>query len=189
MEAVNHLALFKGRDEMSQTMIHYTTINIQDYQLTLYKTKHGLTLIETDIDRANHFADYWLKKRFNHFQLIQNDQLFVAETEQLVKYFAGELKTFDFAIDQKGTDFQKTVWCYLQDIPYGETLSYSELARRMNRPTATRAVSRAIGQNPLLIVVPCHRVIGKSNKLTGFRSGLALKQALLNIEKSDHEKS
>ena len=167
---------------MSRKTIYQTTITIQDYQLTLYKTDRGLVLVTTMMDQPDNFAENWLTKTFNNYQLVQDKHLFDTERNQLSAYLNAETSTFDFPIDLYGTSFQKTVWRKLQQVPYGETWSYSELANAIGRPEAVRAVSRAIGQNPLLIVVPCHRVIGKNKKLTGFRSGLALKQALINLE-------
>lgn len=167
---------------VSSKTIYQTTINIQDYQLTLYKTDRGLALVTTMMDQPDNFAENWLTKTFNNYQLVQAQDLFEREQAQLEAYFDGDSIVFDFPIDLYGTSFQKIVWRQLQQVPYGETYSYSELANAIDRPEAVRAVSRAIGQNPLLIVVPCHRVIGKNKKLTGFRSGLALKQALINLE-------
>jgi methylated-DNA-[protein]-cysteine S-methyltransferase len=101
---------------------------------------------------------------------------------QLDAYFNGRLRRFDLALAPEGTPFQREVWSALTDIPYGETVSYSELARRIGRPAASRAVGAANGKNPLPIVVPCHRVIGANGSLTGFGGGLAIKRRLLELE-------
>ena len=101
---------------------------------------------------------------------------------QLADYFAGRRRRFDLALAPQGTPFQRQVWSALTGIPYGETVSYSELARRVGRPSATRAVGAANGRNPLPIVVPCHRVIGADGSLTGFGGGLAIKRRLLELE-------
>jgi methylated-DNA-[protein]-cysteine S-methyltransferase len=101
---------------------------------------------------------------------------------QLAAYFAGELRDFDLPLRASGTPFQLQVWRGLQAIPYGETISYSELAKRIGRPTAARAVGRASGQNPIAVVVPCHRVIGADGTLTGYAGGLDAKAALLALE-------
>lgn len=101
---------------------------------------------------------------------------------QLGEYFARERRTFDLALAPEGTPFQLETWRALAGIPYGTTISYSELARRVGRPQAVRAVGAANGQNPLPIVVPCHRVIGKDGSLTGFGGGLPAKRALLTLE-------
>lgn len=103
--------------------------------------------------------------------------------EQLRAYFEGELHEFDLPLAAEGTAFRKAVWNELINIPYGETISYGELARRIRAPAASRAVGAANGANPLPIVVPCHRVIGASGKLTGFGGGLPTKQWLLEHER------
>jgi methylated-DNA-[protein]-cysteine S-methyltransferase len=104
--------------------------------------------------------------------------------EQLSAYFAGEVQTFDLAVAPKGTPFQQGVWTALQEIPYGETWSYGQLADHIGRPTASRAVGLANGKNPISIVIPCHRVIGASGSLTGYGGGLERKQLLLHLERT-----
>jgi methylated-DNA-[protein]-cysteine S-methyltransferase len=101
---------------------------------------------------------------------------------QLHEYFERRRTEFDLPLEPRGTIFQRAVWKLLQEIPYGETISYGELARRVGKPKAARAVGAANGANPLPIVVPCHRVIGASGALTGFGGGLAVKQILLELE-------
>ena len=102
---------------------------------------------------------------------------------QLAAYFAGDLRTFNLELKLTGTPFQLAVWRALQDIPYGETTSYGELARRVGTPKGSRAVGLANGANPIAIVVPCHRVIGSNGKLTGYGGGLDNKQTLLTLER------
>ncbi len=102
--------------------------------------------------------------------------------EQLAEYFAGRRKSFDFALSPRGTPFQQRVWSELRKIPFGQTISYGELARRIGQPAASRAVGRANGQNPIAVIVPCHRVIGANGTLTGFGGGLERKQWLLEHE-------
>jgi methylated-DNA-[protein]-cysteine S-methyltransferase len=107
----------------------------------------------------------------------------LVETErQLGEYFAGKRKTFSIALDLRGTQFQKDVWEALLAIPFGETRSYGQLAKQLGNPRATRAVGAANGRNPVSIIVPCHRVIGSSGKLTGFGGGLETKAHLLSLE-------
>jgi len=101
---------------------------------------------------------------------------------QLREYFAGERKAFDLPLAPDGTEFQKRVWAELRRIPYGETISYAELARRVGSEDASRAVGRANGANPIAIVVPCHRVIGADGSLTGYAYGVELKRRLLDFE-------
>lgn len=101
---------------------------------------------------------------------------------QLDAYFAGALHDFDVPLAPMGTPFQRNVWSALREIPYGRTISYGELARRIGNPSASRAVGLANGSNPIAIIVPCHRVIGANGKLTGFGGGLDVKRKLLDLE-------
>ena len=101
---------------------------------------------------------------------------------QLELYFRGKLRDFAVTVAPQGTDFQQSVWSQLQQIPYGETVSYGELARRLSKPKAVRAVGLANGSNPISIVIPCHRVIGSNGALVGYGGGLPIKQALLALE-------
>ena len=107
---------------------------------------------------------------------------FTDAIRQLEAYFAGELRRFRLTLAPVGTPFQQVVWRALSDIPYGETVSYAEVARRVGRARAVRAVGAANGQNPIAIIVPCHRVIGSDGRLTGYGGGLPVKQALLALE-------
>lgn len=102
---------------------------------------------------------------------------------QLRAYFAGAAREFHLSLDLQGTDFQKRVWRELLEIPYGETRSYGQIAAAIGSPDAVRAVGAANGANPIPIVVPCHRVIGASGKLTGYGGGLELKRRLLELER------
>lgn len=101
---------------------------------------------------------------------------------QLREYFSGTRTVFDLPLAPEGTAFQRSVWRVLEGIPFGETISYAELARRVGNPKASRAVGAANGANPIPIVIPCHRVIGSNGKLTGFGGGLPMKEALLSLE-------
>ena len=102
---------------------------------------------------------------------------------QLAEYFEGTRRDFDLPLSAEGTPFQRRVWDELRRIPYGQTISYGELARRIGKPTASRAVGAANGRNPIAIVVPCHRVIGADGTLIGYGGGLPVKQALLALER------
>ncbi|MGH9080180.1 MAG: methylated-DNA--[protein]-cysteine S-methyltransferase [Acidimicrobiales bacterium] len=112
----------------------------------------------------------------------QDDRWFAAIVEQLDGYFTGELTRFDVPLELSGTEFQRQVWSELQRIPYGETISYGELAHRVGNPAAVRAVGLANGRNPITIIVPCHRVIGADGSLTGYGGGLERKAWLLDHE-------
>lgn len=102
---------------------------------------------------------------------------------QLQEYFAGERTTFDVALAPQGAPFEREVWRALEEIPYGETVSYGEIARRVGQPSAARAVGTANGRNPIAVIVPCHRVIGADGSLTGYGGGLERKRLLLELER------
>lgn len=106
-------------------------------------------------------------------------------SKEIEKYLKGQLKEFSIGVKFFGTDFQEKVWRELLNIPYGETISYKELANRIGHPKAYRAVGGALNKNPIGIVVPCHRIIGEDGKLTGFAGGIDLKRRLLGLEDKD----
>jgi methylated-DNA-[protein]-cysteine S-methyltransferase len=112
----------------------------------------------------------------------QNVAAFAEVIRQLRAYFGGELKEFDLPLAMEGTEFQIRVWNALRTIPYGETISYAQLARHIGNPKAVRAVGLANGSNPIPIIVPCHRVIGSDGSLTGFGGGLSTKRKFLELE-------
>jgi methylated-DNA-[protein]-cysteine S-methyltransferase len=112
------------------------------------------------------------------------DAILIEARRQLKAYFAGDLKVFTLRLDFRGTDFQKSVWEALLTIPFGETRSYSDIARQIAKPKASRAVGAATGRNPISIIAPCHRVIGSNGALTGFAGGIAAKEYLLRLERT-----
>ena len=112
----------------------------------------------------------------------RDDDLFREAAKQLRAYFAGELTEFDLPLAPAGTQFQQRVWAELQKIPYGSTINYGELARRVGNPKAARAAGAANGSNPISIIIPCHRVIGSNNHLTGYGGGIERKRFLLDFE-------
>ncbi len=158
---------------MDEQTRYYTTLNSPVGDLLLAGDGTNLTLISFATgSRTRRPLDHW-----------RRDAAPFKEAErQLNAYFAGELRAFDLAIRFNGTDFQKLVWHALLDIPFGETVTYAELARCVGKPSASRAVGAANGANPLPIVAPCHRVIGANGSLTGFGGGIATKELLLRHE-------
>jgi methylated-DNA-[protein]-cysteine S-methyltransferase len=112
----------------------------------------------------------------------RDDDAFGDAVAQLTEYFAGGRTEFDLRLAPRGTPFQQQVWAALREVPYGETTTYGELAARIGRPSASRAVGHANGHNPISIIVPCHRVIGTSGGLTGYGGGLPRKRFLLALE-------
>lgn len=142
-----------------------------------------LTLLATDRGLSGLFME-------SHFPAPgdwQRDKSYFDEIRrQLDAYFSGKLRDFDLPLDLQGTPFQVKVWKALLTIPFGETVSYGEQARRIGQPNASRAVGLANGRNPVSIIVPCHRVIGKNGTLTGYGGGLERKRFLLDLEKNPH---
>jgi methylated-DNA-[protein]-cysteine S-methyltransferase len=108
--------------------------------------------------------------------------LFRETIRQLHEYFAGSRTRFDVPLAPAGTPFQRRVWDAIRDVPYGETITYGELARRCGRPAAVRAAGAATGRNPITVIVPCHRIVGSGGALTGYAGGLDRKRALLALE-------
>lgn len=125
-----------------------------------------------------------LKEKFPDRRIIEGEnKLLSGVLKELKKYFEGKLKSFSIPLDPKGTPFQKRIWQALSNIPYGETRTYGEIGVRLGVPKASRAVGRACNQNPIAIIIPCHRVVGKDGKLTGYSAGLEKKRWLLEFEK------
>lgn len=118
----------------------------------------------------------------NHWTLDAQHPVLQQTEEQLREYFAGKRKIFSLPLRLAGTDFQERVWREIARIPYGETISYSDLAKRAGAPQAIRAAGMNTGRNPLSIVIPCHRVVGKNGSLCGFAGGLERKRQLLELE-------
>ncbi|MCP3890681.1 MAG: methylated-DNA--[protein]-cysteine S-methyltransferase [Desulfobulbaceae bacterium] len=114
--------------------------------------------------------------------MTENKTSFSPVRKQLSEYFAGERKTFSIPFSPAGTPFQGRVWMELQKIPYGHTASYGEIAERIGNPKACRAIGMANGKNPIPIIIPCHRIIGKDGSMTGFGGGLKIKKFLLDLE-------
>ncbi|TDW18458.1 methylated-DNA--[protein]-cysteine S-methyltransferase [Kribbella kalugense] len=130
-----------------------------------------------------YFPHHWVKPTAETLGVEASDPLIDVVVEQLEEYFACERVTFDLPTQLHGDEFQRRVWTVLEEIPYGETTTYGEIAGRLGEPThAAQAVGKAVGQNPLSIVIPCHRVIGKNGSLTGYAGGLKRKQFLLDLE-------
>jgi methylated-DNA-[protein]-cysteine S-methyltransferase len=138
-----------------------------------------LTLV---VDDAGALAYIFFDGQLLHDDAVTDPQACAAAARQLDEYFRGKRREFTLPLSPRGTEFQLAVWNELCRIPFGATISYADLARRIGRPNAVRAVGAANGANPIPIVIPCHRVIGSNGSLTGYGGGLPLKQKLLSIE-------
>lgn len=144
--------------------------------LTLYSKDNALVAIEWPSEKRKPLS-------LEESSEANSDAYLLKVETQLYEYFEGKRKTFTLKTNPVGTDFQKKVWKALENIPYGVTKSYGEIAMEVGSPKASRAVGAANGRNPLSIIVPCHRVIGASGKLTGFAGGVVIKEKLLKLEK------
>jgi methylated-DNA-[protein]-cysteine S-methyltransferase len=156
--------------------LSYKKINSPVGELKLVASEEGLAAILWQNDRPERVPLGEMVEEPEHKVLVKTEK-------QLTEYFAGERREFDLPLDMRGTPFQKEVWDALLGIPFGETKSYGDLAKQLGNPGAGRAVGAANGRNPISIVVPCHRVIGSSGKLTGFAGGLDVKARLLEMER------
>ena len=156
-------------------MTWYTCLNTPIGSIRLTSDGASLTGIHLEADRYS-------RASLSDSQRRDDAQPFARAKQQLAAYFRGELTEFDLPLAPEGTPFQREVWEELRRIPYGTTVSYGEVARRLGRPKSSRAVGMANGRNPIPIVVPCHRVIGADGSLTGYGGGLDRKRALLDIE-------
>jgi methylated-DNA-[protein]-cysteine S-methyltransferase len=160
-------------------MVEWTEVRVaDDLKIRLVATKLGLQMLQ--------FPPFEPIPALEPIKGVRNDvnQWMMRAANELRAYFAGVLRVFTVPLDMQGTDFQLDVWNQLLKIPYGETRSYAQVAEAIGRPKAVRAVGAANGSNPVAIVVPCHRVIGSSGKLTGYGGGLPLKKRLLELEGS-----
>lgn len=158
------------------------------HPMHLAKNDKGLCVV-TWPQESEDTLRLWIDKYIPDAILIFNQQQLSDDKKQLKEYFDGQRKEFTLPLDFRGTQFQTAVWQVLTQIPFGQTWSYSAVAEQINNPNAVRAVGAAIGANPIPIIVPCHRVIGKNKTLTGFAGGLSIKETLLKLEGySDYSK-
>lgn len=152
-------------------------------EIAYYNSPVGVIKIVADEKGITHIDFLRRKKKVNSYEIsnLSNGHLRNCLI-QLDEYFKGKRKSFDLKLNPGGTEFQKRVWYELMKIPFGKTVSYGEIARRIKNEKAVRAVGQAIGKNPISIIIPCHRVIGNDGSLTGYASGLGIKKWLLEHE-------
>jgi methylated-DNA-[protein]-cysteine S-methyltransferase len=153
----------------------YKTIDSPAGKLKLVANDKGLVAVLWAKEKPNRVPLGEVENRETHPLLVEAER-------QIAEYFARKRRSFSVPIEMQGTSFQKQVWDAMLAIPFGETTTYGELAQRLGRPQAARAVGAASGKNPLSIIVPCHRVVGSTGKLTGFAGGLDAKTLLLELE-------
>ena len=162
----------------TMSTIRFTEMDTPIGTMRICGTKKGLTGLFMEVHRHG-------PEDSDQLDWQRDDALFAEARAQLADYFAGRRTTFNLALDREalgGTPFQRRVWQELEKIPYGATISYGELAKRIDNPAAVRAVGLANGKNPISIIVPCHRVIGANGSLTGYGGGMERKRWLLDLE-------
>lgn len=169
--------------ENSEKKIVYGSFAYDLGTLYLAATDKGLCFVGS-LNESISELELGMAKLFLKTNLIEDKASLEIYHQQLFEYFSGSRTTFTFSIDVNGTLFQQKVWNALKSIPYGKTKSYGEIAAEIGQPGSYRAVGTAIGKNPMLIVIPCHRVIHKNGKLAGYRGKLEMKEKLLKLEKS-----
>ncbi|MFE6135664.1 methylated-DNA--[protein]-cysteine S-methyltransferase [Bacillus sp. NPDC057893] len=162
--------------------LYWMLLTHENWRLHIAATENGLCFIGSQ-DENFEELNVWARKKLPQHILTRNPYYLQTYTKEIIEYLENKRETFTLPIDAYGTEFQLSVWNTIREIPYGKTYSYSEIAEKTQKPTAVRAVASAIAANPLLITIPCHRVIGKDGKLTGFRGGLEMKEELLTLEK------
>jgi len=161
--------------------IYWSLLNYKGWKMYLAATDKGLCFVGSQNKPFDEVTN-WAEKAFPGSAFEENPGKLQPYADQITEYLDGVRKSFSIPFDYNGTEFQQAVWRALCEIPYGETKSYSDIAHHIQKPAAVRAVGAAIGKNPVLITVPCHRVVGKDGSLTGFRGGLEMKKQLLILE-------
>lgn len=164
--------------------VYWTQFVYKQWKMYMAATDKGICFVGSQNQSFEELAD-WVSVKLPKHILVEDTQKLQPYIAEFMDYLEGNRQVFTFPIDAIGTPFQTAVWNALNKIPYGETCSYSDIAEAIQKPNSVRAVGTAIGANPILISVPCHRVIGKNGKLTGFRGGLEMKRDLLSLEKID----
>jgi len=168
-------------EENRGNKLFWTLLHSGNWNLYIAATEKGLTYVSPQnapFEELVKWANKWLPEQ----TLVEDAEVMEPYTLDFIEYLEGRLKKFTGPMDLYGTQFQLSVWRVLSEVPYSKTVSYTDIAVRIGKPNAVRAVGGAIGANPILIAIPCHRVIAKSGALTGFRGGLEMKKQLLDIE-------
>jgi len=167
--------------QQTSEILHIARVDTPIGEMRLASTAVGLAFLELPRSNGSGFTG-WLRRWAPGARVAEGFKPNQGAAKQLLEYFAGKRREFEVPLDLRGTEFQVAVWRALCAIPYGETISYAEQARRVGRPNAPRAVGAANGANPIAIIVPCHRVVNADGKLGGYGGGLPLKKRLLALE-------
>lgn len=171
------------RRTTTESALYWTWLRTDNWNMYVAATAKGLCYVGSH-NKPFEELSIWADKRYPNCELIEDGERLQPYTRELAQYLEGELQSFTVPFDVQGTAFQQAVWNALCEIPYGQSKSYSDIAYDIHKPAAVRAVGAAIGANPLLIVIPCHRVSGKNGALTGYRGGLEMKARLIRLEQA-----
>jgi len=164
--------------------LYWSVLSHPDWRLCLAAGDGGLMYVGAADDSLAEL-EKWAARQLPGWKLARHDEKLADAAEQIKAYLQGKRRSITCPLDLRGTPVQLEVWKALLAIPYGETRSYSEIAATIGKPSAARAVGAAVGANPMLIAVPCHRVVGKNGALTGYRGGLEMKKRLLELERQE----
>ncbi|KRE68803.1 methylated-DNA--[protein]-cysteine S-methyltransferase [Paenibacillus sp. Soil750] len=171
------------KQQQETVVLTYTEIDSPIGPLVLVASPQGLCKVEFGTYEENREQrEQWASRWYGAFELSENAKQLASVAEQLTQYFKRERESFEGDLDLQGTEFQKRVWLALQTIPYGETASYKHIAEAIGSPKAVRAVGGANNQNPIPVIIPCHRIIGANGDLVGYGGGLPTKVHLLDLE-------
>lgn len=165
-----------------EQVIKWSILEYDHLKLHVAKTEKGMCYIGSP-GQTYKELEAWIRRHFPKAILIEKESDLKTYLTELYEYLEGKRQVFNLPLDIKGTPFQEEVWNAIRRIPYGELYTYSDIANVIDRPKAVRAVGSAIGANPVLITVPCHRVIGKNGAITGYRGGIEMKNYLLQLER------
>ncbi len=174
--------------QQNNKKIYWSLLNYKEWKMYIAATEKGLCFVGSQNKPFDEVKN-WAEKAFPGSILEEHTEKLQTYATQITEYLEGKRKSFSIPFDYNGTEFQVAVWKALCNIPYGETKTYSDIAQHIQKPTAVRAVGAAIGKNPVIITIPCHRVVGKDGSLTGFRGGLDMKKQLLALERSGSDQS
>ncbi|BBI34255.1 methylated-DNA--[protein]-cysteine S-methyltransferase [Cohnella abietis] len=161
--------------------LYWTYLTQGSEQLVIAATSQGLCYVGS-WEQSLQVVKDWAKKSYPSYEWVQDEAHMEPYHRQLKEYLEGERTSFSLPLDLQGTPFQRSVWDAMSQVPYGQTVSYLDVAQILHNPKSVRAVGSAIGKNPVLIVAPCHRIIGKNGGMTGYRGGIPMKQQLLSLE-------
>lgn len=170
-----------GQGQPTPTKVYCTSFESKIGRIYVASTEKGVCKISVPKESRKDFFD-WLKRHFDIDDIIDNRSKNRDVIDQLIRYFNGKLAKFTCPVDLIGTPFQQRVWKELSRIPYGVTSTYKHISRKVSVPKAFQAVGRATGQNPLPIIIPCHRILGSNGALVGYSCGVKTKELLLRLE-------